>query len=200
MSLSNYTELQTAVADWAARSDSKFTGRAADFIRLGEERIWRDLRVSQMIQTATLTIVGGTNSVALPADWLEFKRITTATQDRLEYVDPETLQEFDSYGEPTKYSIEGRSLFYGQTPTADLDLTARYYSMPGYLSDTSTTWLLTAFPSVYLYASLLEGAIFVKNSAKAGEYGTLYDRAINGVQDADRAAMSSGSRLRIRTR
>lgn len=200
MSISNYTELQTAVADWAARGDSSFTGRAADFIRLGEERIWRDLRVSQMILTSALTIPGGSNSVALPSNWLEFKRITSAGQDRIEYLDAETLQEHLEYGDPTKYSIEGGNLLYGQTPSADLELTARYYARADYLSVTATNWLLTASPSVYLFSALLESAVFLKNSAKAGEYGTLYEKAIEAIESSDRAAMASGSRLRIRPR
>lgn len=200
MSISTYTELQSAVADWAARADSTFTGRATDFIRLGEERIWRDLRVSQMIATTTLTIPGGSNSVALPTNWVEFKRITSADQDRIEYIDADTLQELNEWGDPTKYSIEGGNLLYGQTPTSNLPLTARFYTRADYLSVTPTNWLLTAYPSVYLYASLLEAMVFLKNSAKAGEYGTLYDKAIDSVETSDRAAMVSGSRLRMRAR
>lgn len=200
MSIANYSELQTAVLGWSARADSSFTAKVPDFIRLGEERIWRDLRVSQMVTTTTLTILAGTKSVALPTNWLEFKRITSATQDRIEYVDADTLTELDSWGDPTKYSIEGGNLLYGQTPSSNLDLTARYYAQADYLSGTSTNWLLTKYPSVYLYAALLEGAIYAKNSAKAGEYGTLFDKAMAEVETADKTAMSSGSRLRIRTR
>lgn len=196
----DYDALVLAIKDWAARGDQTFGNRVPQFIRLAEERIWRDLRVSQMLLTTTLVIPSGTNAAPLPINWLEFKRITGADQPRIEFVSADTLQEFVRYGDPTKYSIEGGEFLYGQTPGTDLPLTARYYARSDYLSISPTNWLLSSAPSVYLWASLLEGSVFLKNPARVAEYGTLYAKAIEAMETADRAAMSSGSRLRIRPR
>lgn len=201
MSISNYTDLQTAVQGWMVRGDQLVIARIPDFIRLGEERIGRRLRVSGMVSLpVTLTIIAGQNWVALPADWLEFKRITSAAEPRIEYMAPDALADLPLCGNPRAYSIEGNRLLYGQTPNADLPLTVKYYQRPPLLSITASNWLLAASPSVYLYAALIEGAMFVKDSAKAGEWGTLFDKVVDELEGSDRAAMASGSRLRIQRR
>ncbi|MBT2322524.1 hypothetical protein J7E62_09220 [Variovorax paradoxus] len=197
MALSNYTDLQLAVKEWAARFDTSVVSRVPDFIRLGEERIWERVRISWGITPATLTIPAGQNWVALPSDWLAFKRIRSATVTRIEYMAPDALEDMPEPGDASKYSIEGGRLLYGQTPTANLDLQVKYYQHPGLLSTAATTWLLTRAPSIYLYAALLEAAIFVKNTAKVAEFGSLLDKAIASLDSADRAAQISGSRLRM---
>ncbi|KWT94683.1 MULTISPECIES: hypothetical protein [unclassified Variovorax] len=197
MTISNYTDLQTAVSAWAARGDSTVVGRVPDFIRLAEERIWQRVRVSWGIASDTLTIVAGQNWVALPDDWLAFKRIRSATEPRIEYMAPDALEDLAPCGNPRAYSLEGGRLLYGQTPSADLVLDVKYYQHPGLLEIAPTNWLLTRAPSVYLYASLLEAAIFVKNPDKVAEFGSLLDKAINGLKGADEAAQISGSRLRM---
>jgi hypothetical protein len=201
MSISNYTDLKTSVQGWLARGDSLVVDRIPDFIRLGEERIGRKLRVSAMVTPPTvLTILAGQNWVALPDDWLAFKRIRSAAEARIEYMAPTALEDLPPAGDASKYSIEGRRLIYGQTPTANLDLTVKYYARPPLLSGAASTWLLTESPSVYLYAALIEGAMFIKDSAKAGEWGTLFDKAVADVQSVDEAAMISGSALRLQRR
>lgn len=201
MPFSTYAELKTSVQAWLARGDSLVTDRIPDFIRLGEERINRDLRVSDMIAApSTLTIVAGQNWVALPTDFLEFKRIRSSTEPRIEYMSPDALEDLAPCGDGSKYSIEGRRLLYGQTPDANLDLSVRYYAQLPVLDDSTTTWLLEKAPSVYLYASLVEGALFTKNSKAAGEWGTLYDKAIAALEGADEAAAVSGGRLRMQRR
>jgi len=199
MALDNYAALRTSVQAWLARGDSLVIDRIPDFIRLGEERIGRKLRISGMVSPpTTLTIVAGQNWVALPDDFLAFKRIRTDAEPLIEYMAPDALDDLPPAGDASKYSIEGRRLIYGQTPTANLALTVKYYQRPPYLQAASSTWLLTEAPSVYLYAALVEGAMFIKNSAKAGEWGTLFDKAVAELQGVDDAAMVSGSRLRMR--
>lgn len=201
MAFSNYTELKASVQAWLARGDSLVIDRIPDFIRLGEERFGRKLRVSGMVSLpTTLTIVAGQNWVALPDDWLAFKRIRSAAEPRIEYMAPDALDDLPPAGDASKYSIEGRRLIYGQTPTANLALTVKYYQRPPYLSITPTTWLLADSPSIYLYAALIEGALFTKNSAKVGEWGTLFDKAVAEAQSVDEAAMISGSALRLQRR
>jgi hypothetical protein len=200
MSISNNTELKTSVQAWLARGDSLVIDRIPDFIRLGEERIGRELRVSGMVTTVTLTILASQNWVALPDDWLAFQRIRSATEPRIEYMSPDALEDLPPSGDARAYSIEGRRLLYGQTPTADLALTVKYFARPPYLSGSASTWLLVDSPSVYLYAALIEGAIFTKNSKAAGEWGALFDKAVGALQSVDDAAMVSGSRLRMQRR
>lgn len=201
MPFANYVDLQASVQAWLARGDSLVIGRIPDFIRLGELRINRDLRVAAMIAPpSTLTIVAGQNWVALPDDWLAFKRVRSAAEPLIEYMAPDALEDLAPAGDASKYSIEGYRLIYGQTPTVNLALTVRYYAWIPYLATAGATWLLDISPDIYLYASLLEAAMFVKNSKAAGEYGSLYDKAVAALQSADEAANVSGSRLRLQRR
>jgi hypothetical protein len=42
----------------------------------------------------------------------------------------------------------------------------------------------------------LEASVFVKNTAKIAEFGSLLDKAIDAATDSDRAAQISGGALR----
>ena len=196
MAFTTYAELVTNVADWAARGDPTFTAKVPDFIHLGEARIWRKLRVSDMVVPASLVVPAAQNWVALPSDWLAFKRIRTTSIARIEYMPPDQLDDLPTPGDDARYSVEGRRLLYGTTPAANLTLDIRYYQHPGFLITAGTTWLLTKSPAAYLYAALIEGALFVKNAAKAGEWGALLDKELGELKSADEASMVSGGRLR----
>lgn len=197
MALSTYTELQASVMAWMVRTDSVISARVPDFIRLGETRLFRRLRLSGMISpTATLTVPAGQNWVALPDDWLAFKRLRTAAEPKLNYLPADQLADLPGDGDATVYSIEGRRFYYGQTPGANLAFTMAYYQRPAALSTTGSNWVLTENPDLYLYAALIEGWQFAQNSAKAGEYGTLFEKAVSDAMSADQAALISGGPLR----
>lgn len=199
MALASYSELSAAVRDWVQRTDSSFAARVPDFIRLGEERIWRRLRVSKGVSTMqTLSLGTGANAVNLPADFLGFRRIASDQRggERLDYMPADQLVTLPVPGRPDVYSIEGGRLLYGRSGPAVISFA--YFKHPGFLSDSQpSTWLLQDAPSIYLYAALLEAAIFIKKPQAAGEFGTLLDRAIDETMSADRAAQYSGARLRM---
>jgi len=200
MAMTNYTELQASVLAWSARADTAFTSMVPDFIRLGEERIWRDLRVNRMIEFGTLTILAGQNWVALPSNWVEFDSVTFddgGQQRKLEYRSYDALLVENESAGRYYYSIKCTRLIYGFTPSSDTNLDVTYFKRADPLATTSTNWLLTDSPSVYLYSALLEGAVYAKNAAKVGEYGTLFDKSMAQIQDADGSAKVSGSRLRM---
>ncbi|VTU37026.1 phage adaptor protein [Variovorax sp. PBL-E5] len=200
MAFASYVDLQASVQAWLARSDALVINRIPDFIRLGEERIGRKLRVSGMVQITTLTIVAGQNWVALPTDWLAFERIDSATRSRIEYMSPDALADLPKSGDDSKYSIEGGRLLYGVTPIADTVLNVRYYQRPPFLASASSTWLLTASPSLYLYAALAEASLFLKSPDEASRWGQMFEKTLAEMKGADEGAMISGSRLRMRPR
>jgi hypothetical protein len=215
MTIASYTDLQTAVQDFGNRIDSSVAARTADFIRLGEDRIWYTnengvVRSQWGMVKTTLTIPAGLNYVALPADWMQFKRITLPNVPALdgsnanvvEYMSPDLLEDLTPPGNANAYSIEGGLLLYGLPQAsggAAQPLTCRYYAHPGNLSTTvPNTWLLTKVPSIYLYAALIEMAIYVKKSDKIAEYGALLDKAIGGFMSTERAATQPAGRSRYR--
>lgn len=196
-SILNYAGLQTAVADWPGRGDARYLARVPDFIALGETRIWRRLRVADMIVTGSLIIPGGaTNYVTVPADWLEFARVRSSTTSRIEYLPPDQFDAQVLPGDNGFYTVEGRRMIYGMPPNSSATLDVRYYAHPGMLRDVTTTWLLTKAPGAYLYASLLEAMLWSKNASKAGEYGTLLDKELDELESESKASVLGGGRLR----
>jgi hypothetical protein len=201
MAIDTYAGLQDSVKGWLARNDQLVIARIPDFIRLGEERIGRKLRVSGMVAPAALTIPANQNYVALPTDWLAFKRIRSATRPRIEYMSPDALESLPPSGDDSKYSIEGGLLLYGVTPIADTALDIRYYQRPPYLAASGdTNWLLTSAPSLYLYAALAEAQMFLKNPDGAAQWGSMFEKTATEMQGIDEAAMISGGRLRMSPR
>lgn len=195
MAISTYAELQTAVASWMNRTD--LTATIPDFIVSAEGRIARDLRVSRMITTGTLTTTIAAREVTLPASWLEFKSLRVADEP-LSYVPAEGIAEYDDITEANVYSIEGGQLLLGPIPATAYAVAVKYYSRIVALATTPTNWLLTSHPFVYLYGALIEGAIFTMDDKAIGKWGQLYQKTIDELHAEDRRAMVSGSHLRMR--
>ena len=62
MSISTYTELQTAVANFLARTD--LTSQIPDFIKLAEVRMSRELESRSQEKRATATLVANDEFIA----------------------------------------------------------------------------------------------------------------------------------------
>ena len=71
MALTNYNGLKAAVASWLGRTD--LTDQIPDIITLAELRLSRQLRIRQMLVTATASTTGGDNTVGLPSEVLEMR-------------------------------------------------------------------------------------------------------------------------------
>ena len=163
MSITTYTELKTAIENWAARGD--LTERLPEFIALFEAQLNRRLRVRQQVTSTTLTPSSGT--ATLPTDYLEWKRVTWNGNPtrQLQYVTPEYLgaiNQDSASANPIYFTIEGSNLKVG--PLSDTTLDFLYAQKVPALSDSATTnWLLTAHPDAYLYGSLEKLATFVQD-------------------------------------
>ena len=150
MSITTYTELQQAIADWLERAD--LAARIPDFIALFEATANRRLRLRQQEAVATLAPASG--AAALPADFLGVRRVTWTGQSRveLEYVQPSYLQA--AYpaapaGVPRVYSIEGATLRIRPVDGTALELD--YFQKIPALS-AGASWLFGALAEACLFA------------------------------------------------
>ena len=92
MSIANYTELQTAVANWLDRDD--LAARIPEFISLCEARFNRTLRLRAMeTLDTTVSTVGGTSTIALPTGYVQMRdfHLTTSPLTQLQYLAPEMM-------------------------------------------------------------------------------------------------------------
>jgi len=191
MAISNYTELQSAVADFIARSD--LDAKIPDFIAIAEARLSHALRAHEMQATSTGSLTAGV--IALPSDyveWLSARWVGARTQD-LAYVEPDSPEwrfRFRPNGDPQMFTIMAGNVEVRPIQTGNLKL-YYYQSIPA-LASNSTNWLLTKCPDIYLYTSLGEANIYMKDEQRAGEYLAM---AKNEAEKVSLAADASKFRI-----
>lgn len=203
MSFSTYAELQTTIAGYLARSD--LTTQIPDFIRLAEVRLRRDLRIRQMLTSATLTCTAGTATVSIPSDFLEVKDfvVTGNPVMPLNYESPSLFsrnsRSMDA-GKPLDYTVLAGTFKLAPIPDSAYTLSLVYSAAPPYLSDSNTSnTFLTICPDLLLYASLLEAEPYLMNDARINTWGTMFDRAMSSLTRSDEKGQFSGVPLAMQT-
>ena len=203
MALANYTNLQSAVADFLNRDD--LTSVIPDFIALAEARLNRNIRVRQMIDTASLTI--NAREEALPTDFLEAKLLVI--EDTVPYVCESVSVKHGAdvnfyrsatAGKPLYYSIVGGNIQFSPTPDATYTGTLTYYQKIPDLATNSTNWLLTSHPDLYLYTTLMQSAPYLKDDERIPVWSSLAKTALDELQLQDEKAQYNASPLMMRPR
>src|SRR5262249_53856046 len=149
-----------------------FAARTPEFVALFEAAANRRLRVREQETTATLTPSSG--AVALPADYLAWRRVTWTGAPRVElqYVHPSYLQAAYPSAPtnvPRVFSIEGGTLKIRPLDTTPLELDY-VQKIPALSDSTTTNWLLAAHPDLYLFGALVEAEMFGVNDERAPQW------------------------------
>ena len=190
MSIASYSDLQTSVASWLARSD--LTSTIPDFVTLFETEANRKLRVRQMMVTQSTTPSSG--QFSLPSDYLSWVKVTwTGSPKReLQYIHPYQLAEeygTSPAGLPVKFTVQGSTDGLGIVnimPTDTSAINFTYYQKLTALSTSNTAnWLLTAHPDAYLFGSLTEACVFVKDFETAAIWKTRRDALLEEIAMLD---------------
>ena len=199
MSISNYTELQTAIGNWLDRTD--MAARAPEFIALAEAQMNRRLRVRQMVTRAEAAL--SSEFTDAPGDIIEPIHLTLEISESdirfLEYMAPERLLAEKACisavtaAEPEFYSIVGGSIQLLPTPDQSYTGELTYWAKIPALATNSTNWLLTNFPDAYLYGSLIQAGPQLASPEDIATWGTLFATALADVQASNRIA---GGKLR----
>jgi hypothetical protein len=214
VSITTYTELQAAIAEWLARpGDGIVTTVAPDLIRLAEARInfgsgeighelySPPLRVRQMETRATALLTG--EYVALPSDFVELRelKINTVPERNLTYVTPQQFADAaasSGAGVPVVYTLIGNDIRFGPAPAAAEGLTAEllyYAAVPALSASAPSNWLLQAAPNVYLFGALLEASPYIGDDSQLPRWFAMFSAAIGGLQAQDRRARHGNAPL-----
>ena len=180
MSITTYAELQTAIGNWLARSD--LTSFLPDFVTLFEAQAAKKLRVRPMESTATLTPASG--SANLPADYLGYRRATVTSSPRvdMDYVAPSYLQALYPNGitsVPTLFTIEASAI---KTRSSDVNTIELLYMAKTPAVSGALNWLFTNHPDAYLFGSLAEAYMFIKNYQEAALWKARRDEAFDDIK------------------
>lgn len=197
MALSTYVELQASVASWLARSD--LTTPIVDMIRMCEAEFNRTLRCREMEQRAYAT---ATEYMAMPTGYLEMRSIQLNETPKvaLEMVAPEILDAnySSASGEPRVYCLLANQIQLGPAPDGTYTVEIDYYEVIPPLASNTTNWLLTAYPDLYLYGSLLRAGGYLRDPQLLGGFQQAYGEVMRQLVTSDRRARWSGSRLAVR--
>jgi hypothetical protein len=198
MAIGTYAELQTAVINWADRSD--LASRVPEFIALAEDTLNKRLRIRAMENRATATINSEYSS--LPTGFVEMRnfQLNTSPKQTLRLVAPEYIDTFwagSTTGKPVVYTFIGGEIQVAPSPDGSYTAEMDYYKKWDIATDT-TNWLLTNAPSAYLYGSLLQAEPFLRNDKRIQVWREMFERSLADIEQADKRERWSGNSLAIR--
>ena len=202
MSFTTYSDLQTSIGNYLARSD--LTSQIPDFITFAENRLRRELRVRQMLKSVTTATVSGDSTVEVPSDFLEIRDFVVLTNpiQPLSYSSPSTLSNdprASEVGVPKSYTILANEFLLSPSPDGVYTLRLLYYSSPPYMSSANTSNVfLNVAPDALLYAALLEAEPYLMNDGRVNTWGSMYDRAISSLTKSDENTQYSGVPLAMK--
>lgn len=196
MSITNYSDLKTQVANYLGRSD--LTSQISNFISFAELRLSRDIRIRQMLKTATATMTGGDSTVGLPSDFLQMRDLFVDGTPRISvsYLTPSNFTRdarATESGKPVFYTMRGNEFEFAPIPDTNYTLQMLYYAKPTALSDSnpSNTFLANC-PDALLYGALVEAEPYLMNDARTELWTNLYRAAVNNLNTSDEEAEYSG--------
>jgi hypothetical protein len=204
MAFTNYTTFVATVANYLGRDD--LTSVIPDFVELGQHRMTRDLRVQEMIKSATATTTAGDNTIAFPSDMLEIKdiHINGTPNYQLEYQTPDQFyrnEQTHTSGTPRFYTMLGQEFQFAPTPDGSQTVQILYYAKPTFISSSNASNVLLAnFPDALLYATLAEAEPYLMNDERVATWANMYDRAIANIRINDKGATYPNTSLNVTTR
>jgi hypothetical protein len=201
MSIANYSELNTAVANWLDRDD--LTDRIPEFIALCEARFNRLLRIRAMEYKQTASTVAAQRNLALPAGFIQMRNLQMNETPivPMQYVTPEIYDRLYGStltGTPQMYTIIADEIQLGPIPGSVLTIEMLFYKKFDALTSAATTnWMIINAPDVYLYGCLLEAEPFIMNDSRIQVWASAFKQAITDMQEQDNKDRHSGSALRV---
>lgn len=206
MAITNYTNLQTAIAAWHHRDVDEIT----DFITLAETRINSLLEARLHEVDATLTATVSSRYITLPTGFMSPLGLWLTTYDprrEINYRLPNDLSvSDDSTGQPYYYTIDGSNVAFERPADIAYTYTIRYKKAFD-IASTATNDILTRYPDVYLYGSLVEACLFAKDDPTIFEQRfqsaielaqkSESDNKQHAIVQSDAALIGSNGRIRL---
>jgi len=181
-----YLQLNEAIQNYTEVNEPTFVDNIPNFVQNTETLINNTVQLPAFRKNVTGQTTPNFPYVDLPSDFLSIFSIAVASyaQDGITIVGPYVylLQKDVNYireaypypatpptsatGQPKYYSIFSNEAFLmGPTPDICYPLEMHYYAYPPSITVAGTSWLGDNYPSVLLWGSLVEAAIYLKGEA-----------------------------------
>lgn len=194
----NYAQLLADTASFLNRQD--LTDQIPVFIRLTENRINRNIRTREMEYRVTAQI--DKQFSTLPIDFLEMRNIQINSNPvtALEYVTPQEadrLRADNINGKPRFFSVVGNRLELIPVPSENIVVEMVYYQrVPALGGAVTGNWLLENHYDIYLYGTLTQGALYLKDDPTS--WATLFDSALAELSLDDERSQFQGTTPQMR--
>ena len=170
-----YATLKTAIGDYLESAETTFTNNLPTFIKKKEDRILKFVELPEQRKNVQGQTTANTRFLACPSDFLAPMSLAIISSNTYTYLDLKHASFLKEYsptttvtGQPKYYSIFSQDSFsLAPVPDAIYTVELHYLYKPASLtsgSDSGTTVLSTDYPDALLYGSLVEGAIFLKET------------------------------------
>ena len=170
-----YATLKTAIGDYLESAETTFTNNLPTFIKEAEDRILKFVELPEQRKNVQGQTTANTRFLACPSDFLAPMSLAIISSNTYTYLDLKHASFLKEYsptttvtGQPKYYSIFSQDSFsLAPVPDAIYTVELHYLYTPASLtsgSDSGTTVLSTDYPDALLYGSLVEGAIFFKET------------------------------------
>lgn len=172
ISFSALPELLIAVGEWSSRPE--LAARLPDFVALAEDRLNTELILRVMQVDLDLTAaVGARNPVVFPTDFVEPYALFRTTGGAEQRLDPYVAGVHEislTPSTPSCWAVNGNTIELN-CPCAQAETFKFRYRKAFCLTvDEPSNWLLANHPSIYLWASLVELAAFMRDGDLARGY------------------------------
>jgi hypothetical protein len=198
-----YATLKTAIQDYLESTETTFTNNLPTFIKESESRIFKMVQLPEQRKNVQGATANTNRFLATPDDFYAPFSLAVISSNVYHYLDfkhPSFIKEYSSStattGRPKYYSLFDSSAFeLAPIPDAAYTVELHYLHKPASLtagSDSGTTILSTDHPDALLYGSLVEGAVFLKESADViGNFELRFKEAVERMRN-----LSSGRETR----
>jgi hypothetical protein len=143
-------------------------------------------------------MTGADARVALPTDFMEVRDLYILGNPRMPvtYLSPSAFTRdarADETGRPFYYTVLASEFLFAPVPDTSYTLQILYYAKPVVLSDSNASNVFLAnYYDALLYGSLAEAEPYLVNDARLQTWISLYDRAINNINESDEGSEYSG--------
>jgi len=200
--VTTYGTLKTAIAAKMNRTD--LTSELPGFVQRSEEHFNRELRHQKnLYRYANFPLTS--EYTARPTDLLELSHIELYVNGYREVVYAEPASAGVGLrgtiaGTPIALSLVNDSIRLSPPPSGSMTADLFYYRGVTSITtgDAITNWLMDSHSGAYLYRSLMEAAIHMRDMKRLEEYGMAFQGVWSSVERAGRQQrQSSGMQVRL---
>jgi len=182
----NYGELKTAIAETAQRQD--LVAVIPSFVRMAHAKIMSQLQppdtlVFEEITAEQTNLFANVWTVPLPLGCFEVRYVYVNSKPIPSWTENQLTAYFASGQDAPAagYAIQGLDLILAPG-TSDALLISYKKRLDDFVDDTDTNWLLTYYPDVYLYASLVHLQTYVQDLEQMNAADALMSAQMKAAQ------------------